>query len=132
LIQPTLDKGPGVVGTVPAKCGSNHRAVPTGREAWMSHSGRSCRGSCRITCDRCGKDRMLNECDRPTRDLIAQMRHNSRGGRAARAELLTGIDGVSSPPVRRIVGSSSADFAACSGIRLRRLPYLRDSLPTGR
>ena len=64
----------------------------------------------KITCDRCGKDRMLNEehapgrqRDMPLRVLLARMRHDGCGGRPARVELLTGIDGVSSEPVRRIV-----------------------------
>jgi hypothetical protein len=37
------------------------------------------------------------------RVLIGRMRHDGCGGRAGRAELLTGIDGVSSRPVRKIV-----------------------------
>jgi hypothetical protein len=37
------------------------------------------------------------------RVLLSRMRHDGCGGRAGRAELLTGIDGVSSRPVRRIV-----------------------------
>jgi hypothetical protein len=37
------------------------------------------------------------------RVLIDRMRHDGCGGRPARAELLTGIDGVSSRPMRRIV-----------------------------
>jgi hypothetical protein len=37
------------------------------------------------------------------RDILASMRHDGCGGRAGRVELLTGIDGVSSRPVRRIV-----------------------------
>jgi hypothetical protein len=37
------------------------------------------------------------------RVLLSRMRHDGCGGRPARAELLTGIDGVSSRPVRRIV-----------------------------
>jgi hypothetical protein len=64
----------------------------------------------KVTCDRCFKDRMLNEVhaperqrDMPLRVLLSRMRHDGCGGRAARAELLTGIDGVSSQPVRRIV-----------------------------
>ena len=36
-------------------------------------------------------------------DIIARMRHDGCGGLAAKAELLTGIEGVSSRPVRRIV-----------------------------
>jgi hypothetical protein len=64
----------------------------------------------RITCDRCGKDRMPNAAHiterlRGTvlRVLLSRMRHDGCGGRAARVELLTGVDGVSSRPVRRIV-----------------------------
>jgi hypothetical protein len=37
------------------------------------------------------------------RDLLARARHEGCGGRAAKAELMTGVDGVSSRPVRRIV-----------------------------
>jgi len=64
----------------------------------------------RITCDRCGKDRMLNEAhaperqrDMPIRVLLARMRHDGCGGRPGRVELMTGIDGASNEPVRRIV-----------------------------
>jgi hypothetical protein len=38
----------------------------------------------------------------PIRDIIAKMRHDGCGGRAGKAELLTGIEG-GSRPVRRIV-----------------------------
>ena len=37
------------------------------------------------------------------RDIIDRMRHDGCGGRAGKVELLTGIEGVSSRPVRRIV-----------------------------
>jgi hypothetical protein len=37
------------------------------------------------------------------RDLIAKMRHDGCGGRPGRVELLTGIEGISSRPVRKIV-----------------------------
>jgi hypothetical protein len=62
----------------------------------------------RITCVRCGKDRMLNEAhaaqrDLPIRTILDRMRHDGCGGRAGRVELLTGIEGASSRPVRRIV-----------------------------
>jgi hypothetical protein len=33
----------------------------------------------------------------PLRALISRMRHDGCGGRAGRAELLTGVDGASSP-----------------------------------
>jgi hypothetical protein len=64
----------------------------------------------RIECDRCGKATMLNEAHTgerrgtmPLRTLIARMRHEGCGGGAGKVELLTGIDGVSSRPARRIV-----------------------------
>ena len=37
------------------------------------------------------------------RDITARMRHDGCGGRAGKVELLTGIEGASSRPVRRIV-----------------------------
>jgi hypothetical protein len=53
---------------------------------------------------------MFNEADlsgarrrQPLHALLAKMRHDGRGGQPLRAELQTGIDGVSSRPVRRIV-----------------------------
>ena len=51
---------------------------------------------------------MLNEThaarsDMLIRDIIARMRHDGCGGRAGKVELLTGIEGASSRPVRRIV-----------------------------
>ena len=41
--------------------------------------------------------------DRTLRDILAKMRHDGCGGLAAKAELLTGVEGVCSRPVRRIV-----------------------------
>jgi hypothetical protein len=41
--------------------------------------------------------------DRMLRDILARMRHDGCGGLAVKAELLTGIEGASSRPVRRIV-----------------------------
>ena len=50
----------------------------------------------RIECDRCGKDRMLQEMhasdrqrEMPIRVLLARARHDGCGGRAGRVELLT-------------------------------------------
>jgi hypothetical protein len=64
----------------------------------------------RIECDRCGKVRMLNQAqvsagqhNMRLRNLLARARHAGCGGRAPKAELMTGVDGVSSRPVRRIV-----------------------------
>jgi hypothetical protein len=50
----------------------------------------------RITCDRCGNDRMLSEThaaqgDMLIRDILKRMRHDGCGGWPGRAELLTGI-----------------------------------------
>ena len=64
----------------------------------------------KVTCDRCGKDTMLNEAhtngrrrDMTLREILARMRHDGCGGLAGKAELLTGIDGVS--PHSRCGGS---------------------------
>ena len=51
---------------------------------------------------------MVNEAHMPQgdmliRDILDRMRHDGCGGRAGKAELLTGIEGASSRPVRRIV-----------------------------
>ena len=62
----------------------------------------------RIVCARCGKERMINEVhmerrDLPLFDILDLARHDGCGGRAGKAELLTGIEGASSRPVRKIV-----------------------------
>jgi hypothetical protein len=41
--------------------------------------------------------------ERTLADILQRMRHDGCGGRAGNAELLTGIEGASSRPVRRIV-----------------------------
>jgi hypothetical protein len=51
---------------------------------------------------------MINETHAPRRtrtlrDIVRKMRHDGCGGRAGKVELLTGIDGASSRPVRKIV-----------------------------
>jgi hypothetical protein len=82
--------------------------LPTGREALDEPFRAFPRWFMRITCDRCGKDRMLFEPHTPQRDMlireiIKRMRHDGCGGRAGPVELLTGIEGASSRPVRKIV-----------------------------
>jgi hypothetical protein len=62
----------------------------------------------RIECDRCGKVQMVNQvhsaqAHMAIRAILDRMRHDGCGGRAGKAELLTGIEGVSSRPVRRVV-----------------------------
>jgi hypothetical protein len=37
------------------------------------------------------------------RDILDKMRHDGCGGRAGKAELLSGIEGANSRPVRKIV-----------------------------
>jgi hypothetical protein len=51
---------------------------------------------------------MVNEAHAPWRDrslfdILKRMRHDGCGGLPGRAELLTGIEGASSRPVRQIV-----------------------------
>ena len=80
--------------------------LPTGAEALDQPFRAFPSWFMRITCDRCGKDRMLNEAhmkrsDALIRDIIARMRHDGCGGRAGKAELLIGLEGVSSRPVPR-------------------------------
>ena len=82
--------------------------LPTGQEALGEPFSAFPSWFMRITCDRCGKDRMLSETHTAQRDIlirdnIAKMRHDGCGGRPGRVELLTGIKGASSRVVRRIV-----------------------------
>jgi ribosomal protein S27E len=86
-----------------------HRTAP--RRHWRGHGDEPLQAFpswfLRIECDRCGKVQMVNEAHARWRarslcDIIARMRHDGCGGLAGKAELLTGIAGVSSRPVRRI------------------------------
>ena len=84
--------------------------LPTGQEALDEPFSAFPSWFLRVECDRCGKVTMLNEAhtkghrrNLPIRVLLSRMRHDGCGGLAGTAELLTGIDGVSSRPVRRIV-----------------------------
>jgi hypothetical protein len=82
--------------------------LPTGAEALDEPFAAFPSWFLRITCDRCGKVQMVNQEHyvRPTmliREILAKIRHERCGGRAGKAELITGIDGVSSRPVRRIL-----------------------------
>ena len=82
--------------------------LPTGREALDEPFRAFPSWFMRITCDRCGQERMFSEThaaqrDMLIRDIIARMRHDGCGGRAGKVELLTGIEGASSRPVRRIL-----------------------------
>jgi hypothetical protein len=84
--------------------------LPTGEEALNEPLRAFPSWLLRIECELCSEVRIVNEADvpnrlreMPIRDLLAWIRHHGCGGRATRAELLTGIEGVSSRPVRRIV-----------------------------
>jgi hypothetical protein len=92
---------------------------PAGKP-WPSRSRRSRRGSCglpataaartvwsaRVTQQRGG--------DRALRDILKRMRHDGCGGLPGRAELLTGIEGASSRPVRKngLMGGSAPSTRA--------------------
>jgi len=82
--------------------------LPTGAEALDEPFAAFPSWFLRIECDRCGKVQMINEVPSAQRAMLirailAKMRHDGCGGGAGKAELLTGIEGVSSRPVRRIV-----------------------------
>jgi hypothetical protein len=78
----------------------------------------------RITCDRCGKDRMLNEAhmkrsDVPIRDIIARMRHDGCGGAAkqnigqATAVDLVSIANQETPGLVGDTGDRSPTMVGC-------------------
>ena len=82
--------------------------LPTGAEALEEPFNAFPSWFLRIECDRCGKAQMVSQVHSPRshmpiRDIIDRIRHERCGGRAGKTELLTGIEGVSSRPVRRIV-----------------------------
>jgi hypothetical protein len=82
--------------------------LPTGAEALDEPFAAFPSWLMKITCDRCGKDRFLVETHFDRRDMLLcdiiwRARHDGCGGRAGKAELLTGIEGVTSRPVRKIV-----------------------------
>jgi hypothetical protein len=82
--------------------------LPTGAEALDEPFNAFPSWFLRIECDRCGKVQMVSQVHSsrshmPIRDILDRVRHERCGGRAGRAELLTGIEGVSSRPVRKIV-----------------------------
>ena len=82
--------------------------LPTGREAWTNPSPRFRRGSCASPANGVTGSGLFNEAHSSQRamlirDILGRMRHDGCGGRAGKAELLTGIEGVSSGPVRKIV-----------------------------
>src|SRR4029077_17980042 len=91
--------------------------LPTAREALDEPLAAFPSWFMRITCDRCGQQRMFSETHAAgqrgmlIRDIIARMRHDGCGGRAGKVELLTGTEGSRRPPVRRhgVVGGFITD-----------------------
>jgi hypothetical protein len=84
--------------------------LPTGEEALNEPLRAFPSWILRVVCERCGDDTVFSETNSVRsnmliRDIIARMRHDAPGcgGRAGRVELLTGIEGASCRPVRRIV-----------------------------
>ncbi len=82
--------------------------LPTGQEALAEPFSAFPSWFMQIRCDRCGKDRMLSETYTPQRDMLIRdiiklMRHAGCGGRASKVELISGIEGAGSQPVRKIV-----------------------------
>jgi hypothetical protein len=82
-----------------------HRPLPSPAEALDEPLRAFPSWFLRIECDRCGAMQTISEKHGAVTigEIIGEVNHAGCGGRAARAELLTGIDGVSSQPVRRIV-----------------------------
>ena len=94
-------------------------ALPTGAEALDAPFSAFPSWFLRITCHRCGKERLISEVHAPWRDrtlrqILERGRHDECGGIAGKAELLTGVEGVSSRPVRRIVLISLPMLTAAS------------------
>jgi hypothetical protein len=82
--------------------------LPTGQEALDEPLNAFPSWFLRVECDRCGQAQLVNQAhaprgDMPIRTILDRMRHDGCGGRAGKAELTAGVEGVSSRPVRRIV-----------------------------
>jgi hypothetical protein len=86
----------------------NNYPLPTGAEALDEPFAAFPLWFMRVICERCGQERMFHEMHSAQRtmlirDILDKMRHDGCGGLAGKAELLSGIDGVSSRPERKIV-----------------------------
>ena len=73
--------------------------LPTGAEALDEPFAAFPSWFLRITCERCGQERMFNEAHSaqralPIRTKLDRKRHDGCGGRPGKAELLSGIEGV--------------------------------------
>ena len=79
------------------RCYGDH-PLPSGPEALDEPLAAFPSWYLRIVCEPCGKERMVSEVHLsqralPLRDILDRARHDDCGGRAGRAELLTGIEG---------------------------------------
>ena len=90
--------------------------LPTPAEALNEMFGAFPSWFLRIECGLCGKVVMINESHaatklrrRPLSEILARMRHDNSGGLPGKAELLSGIEGASSRPVRKIVLMAAHD-----------------------
>ena len=99
--------------------------LPTGKEARGEPFRAFPSWFMRITCDRCGKDRMLNETHTPQRDklirdIIARARHDGCGGKPG---------GAAHRHRGRLQPAGAQDRGAQRLIRAMRLPRHRHRLP---
>ena len=81
--------------------------LPTGKQALDEPFAAFPSWFLRVTCERCGQERLFNEAHSaqralPIRTILDRMRHDGCGGRPGKAQLITGIEGASARPVRRI------------------------------
>jgi hypothetical protein len=86
--------------------GENDDPLPTGEEALNEPLRAFPSWILRVVCERCGDDTLFSETNSARdnmliRDMLALMRHEGCGGRAGKAELITGTE--DNRPVRRIV-----------------------------
>ena len=91
------------------RCSYGDDPLPTVQEALAERFSAFRSRFMQIRCERYGKDRMLSEtytpqCDMLMRDIVKLMRY-AGGGRASKMELIFGIEGAGSQPVRKIVVS---------------------------
>ncbi len=98
--------------------------LPTGEEALNEPFRAFPSWFLRVTCERCGRERMIAETHTPQvalliRDIIDRMRHDGSGGQAGKVELVSGIDdaltcviSTLSQPARAL----SEDFTAHGGV----------------
>jgi hypothetical protein len=93
----------------------NNYPRPTGAEALDEPFAAFPSWFMRVTCERCGHERMSSEVHSAQRamlirDIIAKLRHDGCGGRAGKAELLTGS------PASRVGQGVGSCYATAEGV----------------